>query len=225
MKVDKINAYKAVFKKHLEVTQAYNELYKYDALNNFRANWNLGELDLRSIYDKSFQSAISGRLWGGSVNSAREMMLRFIEKDKEFVRSMFRDLYNEDKDLAMRINRFKFHCDELLSKLQEDSLKLSHHYHDDSEVVMYLAFNAPERYPLYNYAPFRIMMERLEAKNVPEEWEVDRFLKLSKGLYTLLSRDEELLSLHKDQIKAHYEEPTMIIVHDFMVVCSQGSAV
>lgn len=227
MKVDKINAYKDVFKKHLEITQNYNELYKYECLQNFIANWNLGELDLRSIYDKSYSSSVSGRLWGGSTNSAKEMMLKFLDMDKEFVRSMFRDLYNEDRDISMRINRFKFHCDQLLAKLQETEMQWNDHFHNDSEVSLYLSFQYPQTYNLFNFGPFSNMMQRLELKKMPEEYETDRYFKLCKGLYTMLSKDEELLELHRQKRAeaGYYEEDTMLIVHDYLVVCSQSPVI
>ena len=198
MKVDKINAYKEVFREHLEIPQSYNELYKYECLQNFEANWDLSALDLKTNYDNAFQSKISARLWGGSQNSAKEVMLLFLEMDKEFVRSMFRDLYNEDKDLGMRINRFVFHCDQMLEQLQAKQPKWTTHFHGESEVALYLAFNNPQVYPLFSYSPFANMMQRLEVKSVPESYELERYFKLCKGLYTLLKRDIQLVRLHKE---------------------------
>jgi len=223
MKVDKINAYKDVFKEHLLVTQTYNELYKYECLAHFQKNWKLDELDLKTMYDASLSSNISARLWGGSTNSAKSVMLQFIDQNKEFVRSMFRDLYNEDKDLGLRISRFKYHCSQMLSELQQKGLKINHHMHNDAEVSVYLAFNAPDKYNIFNYAPFNIMMNRLEAKNIPQEFEIERYFKLCKGLYTMLSKDGELLEIHGKlrNDNQYYQEDTMLIVHDFLIVCSQ----
>jgi len=222
LKVDKINAYKEVFRNHLQITQSYNELYKYECLQNFEANWDLSALDLKTMYDNSLQSKLSGRLWGGSQNSAKEVMLLFLDMDKEFVRSMFRDLYNEDKDLGMRINRFVFHCDQMLEQLQSKQPKWTTHFHGESEVAFYLAFNNPQVYPLFNYGPFAIMMQRLEVKSVPESYELERYFKLCKGLYTLLKRDIQLVRLHKEVREAagYYGDDTVIMVHDYLVVCA-----
>lgn len=225
MKVDKINAYKDVFKEHLKVTQTYNELYKYECLKNFQDHWDLGALDLKTMYDKSLTSNISARLWGGSQNSAKSVMLQFLEINKEFVRTMFRDLYNEDKDLGLRISRFKFHCSQMLEEVQQGGSKLNHHFHNDEEVSVYLAFNAPEKYNLFNYGPFNVMMNRLEAKNIPQEFEIERYFKLCKGLYTMLSKDEELLAIHQEKRSEdiYFGDNTMLLVHDYLIVCSQKS--
>lgn len=227
MKVDKINAYKEVFKEHLRITQQYNELYKYECLQHFKAHWDLSALDLRTMYDQSFQSQISQRLWGGSTNSAKELMLLFIEMDKEFVRSMFRDLFNENKDLSMRINRFQFHCTQLLEQLQQTQPKWITHFHAEPEVALYLSFDNPQQYPLFSYGPFSIMMQRVGAKSIPESFELDRYFKLCKGIYTLITKDEELVALHKKQRQdaGYYAEDTYLIVHDYLTICSQAPSV
>lgn len=227
MKVDKINAYKDVFKEHLRITQSYNENYKYECLQNFQAHWDLSALDLATMYNNSLQSKVSGRLWGGSRNSAKEVMLLFLESDKEFVRSMFRDLYKEEKDLGMRINRFMFHCDQMLAQINGDKAKWTTHFHNEEVVALYLAFNDPEKYALFSYGPFSNMMRRLEVKSIPESYELDRYFKLCKGLYTLLKRDEELLEMHREQRarEGYYSEDTMIMIHDYLIVCSQAERV
>ena len=69
------------------------------------------------------------------------------------------------------------------------------------------------------------MMNRLENRNVPEEWEVDRYYKLCKGLYTLLSRDGDLVQMHIEKRGQYYDQPTMIMVNDFISICSQGPKV
>ncbi len=222
MKVDKINHYKDLFKGHLVKTFDYNELYKYNALYHFDNKWDIEDLDFAKMYDKSLNSEISGRLWGGSKDSAKSMMLEFIVINKEFVRSMFRDLYNEDKDIAMRMNRFEFHCDELLSQMQAKGKKLNSHYHNSQVISMYLAFRYPQKYNIFTYGPFKIMMNRLEAKNIPQEFEVDRYLKLCNGLYSILKKDTELLNIHKlmrtkDNL---YQDDTIVIVHDYLKIAS-----
>ncbi len=215
-------AYKEQFRHLLEVTQDYNELYKYECLQNYRAHWDLSELDLHRMYDLSYSSSISGRLWGGSTNSAKEYMLRFIEMDKEFVRSMFRDLFDEKKNIGLRINRFKFHCDELLRQLNLKDHKHQGHYHDDGAVLLYLAFEYPDLYCLHAYGPFSIMMNRMDTRDVPEDFEIERYLKLCKALYTILKKDEDLLAAHQKQLEpiAYKSHPGQLLIHDFLMMCS-----
>jgi len=225
MKVEKINHYKDKFKKHLhqlvEDYTPYEEAYKYENLLNFQQNWDLGDLDFHSIFNKSFKSKISNKLWGGSKDSPKSMMLEFINLNKEFVRTAFRDLFNEEKDITMRINRFGFHCDQMLDQSLEAKKKFNTHHHEDRKMAaLYLSFNAPELYTLFEYPIFKKTMELLDTRSVPEKFEIERYFKLSKGLNTLISKDEELMEWHKELIKpydqVHFGQ---MIVHDFYIFC------
>ena len=124
MKVNLINKFKELWKASLSQELPDGWIYKYENLSNYRRHWDLSELDLKKMYADSFSSQVSGRLWGGTVDSPRSIMMSFIDINKEFVRSMFRDLHNESKDLSMRINRFSFHCDQLLELLQKEMIRL-----------------------------------------------------------------------------------------------------
>lgn len=223
MKVALINEYKDKLKQRFVRTYELEEAYKYECLQNYKNNWDLSGLKLEEIYDKSFSSTMSGHLWGGSQASAKEVMLRFIEHDREFMRSSFRDLFADYKDVTLRINRFIAHCDEMLGQLQKVDKKINHHYHDSRMVSVYLTFHDPMEYNIFDFMDFKRMMLRLESKNVPMEFEVERYFKLSKGLYKILSADQELLDLHAKLLKdpKFYQEPSLLLVHDYINICSR----
>lgn len=223
MKVNLINEYKEKFKQRLVQSYDYDESYKYECLQQYKNHWDLDALALEEVYDQSFQSSISGRLWGGSKNSAKEIMLRFIQHNREFMRSAFRDLYADYKDVSLRINRFISHCDEMLDELKKTDKKLNNHYHDKKIVSVYLAFHNPMEYNIFDFLDFKRMMLRLEAKNLPMEFEIERFFKLSKGLFTILSKDEELLKLHQQKLNdaKFCAEPNLLLAHDFIIICSK----
>lgn len=223
MKVALINEYKEKLKMRLIKSYSLDEEYKYECLQNFKTNWDLSALQLEDVYDKSFSSTMSGNLWGGSKESAKDIMLRFIKHDREFMRSAFRDLFADYKDITLRINRFKLHCDEMLQQLQKKDKKLNHHYHDSKVISVYLTFHDPAEYNIFDFLEFKRMMMRLEAKNVPAEFEVERYFKVSKGLYKILSKDQELLDLHASKLKDEkfYKEESLLLVHDFIIICSK----
>jgi len=224
MKVNLINKYKDKWKKHLLTDSSEEGLYKYENLHNFRKRWDLSELDLSSMYAGSLKSSISGRLWGGTVDSPRSVMLQFIEHNKEYVRSAFRDLYNENKDLSMRVNRFSFHCDQLLEQVRTVSEKTDQHYHESPQMTfLYLCFNDPDRYPLYNYPQFSHALELFETKSIPEKFEVERFYKLTKAIYTIISKDEELIKILQSRIPEAYGiEVNYLMIDDFFAFCKEG---
>ena len=191
MKVNLINQYKDRFKEHLKSDKLRDERFKYENLSNYRQHWDLDELNVLSMYSRSYTSKTSNRLWGGSQNSGKEVMEQFIDMDKEFVRSMFRDLFDEKKAVNLRIDRFTFHCDELLGVLQRQHKKVDRHFHSTPELpFLYLCFEAPLTYPLYDFDLFSKALELFEVKSPLQSYEVERYHKLSKAIFTILSKDQ-----------------------------------
>lgn len=216
MKVNNIKFFAESFKKHLRDCDINSLVYKYENLKIFRGNWDIDDLDLRTTFDKSFESRISNQLWGGSVNSAKSMMLMFLDHNKEFCRSIFKDLFNDNKDLAMRINRFGFHCDQLLDEIKKTTEKINDHFQTPKIISLYLCFNDPSKYCIIDYPEFSKMLKLLEAKNIPEPYELDRCLKLCKGLMTILSNDEELVELYEAILPHELQsEFNMLMVYDY----------
>ena len=201
MKVPLIRNHIQIFKKYLQSPLSESEIYKWECLQNFQDTWDLSELDLYSMYKKSFSSTISNRLWVGNQYDPKKIMLEFIKLDKEFVRSMFRDLFNESKDLMMRISRFLFHCDSLMEELNRRDKKYNAHYHDSYKMIsIYLAFKYPRKYTIYEYHPFISFMKKVGALKEPLENEIEKFFTVMKSLYVnFLSKDEELLKLHENR--------------------------
>lgn len=221
MKVNNIKHFADKFKSYLRSSPSDSLVYKYENLKNYRAHWDIEDFDLAHMFDLSFKSQMSNELWGGSVHSAKSIMLQFLKMDKEFCRSMFKDLFNDQKDLAMRINRFDFHLDQMLDILHKENEKFNAHYHSPKTISLYLCFNDPSKYCIIEHDPFSKMLQMLEAKSIPEVYELERSLKLCKGLFTLLSKDEELVALHSASIPDSYKcEPNMLLVHDYYTICS-----
>jgi len=222
MKVKNIERQLASFKAWLSEQESYPELYKYENLANFRAHWDIEATDFYEMFDAAFKSQISNSLWGGSVNSAKSVMLTFIKNNKTYVRSMFRDLYNEDKDLGLRINRFSLHCDEMMDQLPDNKLKPVEHKHNPRILSVYLAFHDPSQYTIIDYHAFRRMLERLENNAIPQEFEMERLFKLARALYKMMVRDAELITLHKKLVgEEWHRDADMLIVHDFIMLHKQ----
>lgn len=219
MKVHLIEEAKEEFKAYLKETDDYREIYKFECLKNYKDNWDLNASDLPGMYDKSFSSRISSRLWGGRRNSAKSFMLEFFNMNSEFMVAAFSDLFDESKDVVLRMNRFKFYCDEMLGDLQKKNKKASFHHHNLRMISLYLSFQYPESYCVFDYKAFSKLMERFEVPEIPQDFEIGRFYKLAKAIGNILGKDKELMELHQKQLfgDEFYKEPTMLLVHDFMI--------
>ncbi|MCX6235839.1 MAG: hypothetical protein NT175_14175 [Bacteroidetes bacterium] len=204
--------------KRLIASAGYDELYKWEALKNFQETWNIEADDFKKMYDNSFRSKYSGNLWANPHWFPKAVMLRFIDHDKEKVRQMFRDLYNEDEGIDKRIERFVFHCDKILEEVLVYDKSMKHHFHDGQRIVsLYLAFHYPDKYAIYKFTEFKTFMEIVKVKDIPGTGEYERFFKVVRTLYNILIKDEELMKLHRAILKDDcYKGETLMLAQDFI---------
>ena len=190
---------KAVFDQYLEQFPAIlmsreelPNLHMWDAQQHFAQIWDIERLDFDVMYAESLHSDISNRLWTGVDYHPKESMITFLRYEKEFIRSMFRDLFNEGKDLQMRISRFIFHCDELGKQMKRKEPKFLHLYHDEQMVMTYLALHDPQRYTYLDIPSFRSAMEAMKARNIPEYITIESYTKLMRIIQKFISTDPSL---------------------------------
>ena len=215
MKVILINEYKDKFKSYLRSKDYLENGFYFDLIHNWKENWNNEGAGLSKIYDASLQSDVSGRIWGGSTNSAKSMMIALIDQNDEFMRACFRDLFNENLDLGLRLDRFGYHANQILQPMMGKNPKLSTHFHDDRAILcLYLALEYPELYCLFDYQSFISMMEKFESRNIPTIVEVERYYKSCRGIFKLITKDDELVDLMKSITKQ--EEIKLMLMSIFM---------
>ncbi len=229
MVLSKLQYYIAQYKKYLKRDRLYAGQYKWEALNNFQAHWDIDHDELYIMFDNCLDSNLSRKLWQGHAWSPKKMMLAFIEMQPDYVKMMFNDLFNEEKSIQTRCDRFVFYCDELL-KMYRDEHKATienSHYHGDYKMIsLYLAYRYPEKYTLYDQDAFTKMMIKLGSQKIPRVNDLDRFFKVNNTFYKFLEKDEELMEVSKNLIKgeAFYQKKSLLICHDFYTVCTSPGA-
>lgn len=215
MKVALINEYKNKFKDYLKTSDYIENGFYFDIIKTWKENWNGEAKELASVYDASLQSPVSGRLWGGSVNSPKSMMIVLLKESEDFMRATFRDLFNETLDLGLRLDRFGYHSDQILRPMMGKNPKLSTHFHNDRSLLcLYLALEYPNLYCLFDYSSFLVMMEKFESRSIPTKVEMERYYKSCRGIFKLIMKDEELVSLLDKHIKQ--DEVGLMVMSLFM---------
>jgi hypothetical protein len=120
------------------------------------------------------------------------------------------------------MDRFLFHCDELLRAYREKHPRSvqNNHYHADNYVMIsrYLSWRYPDRYAPYDFDRFRRLMELLGSRDIPGVNDADRFFKVARTIHKFLSASGRVRDIHRQRLdpERHYPEDTLLVVEDFM---------
>jgi len=218
MVLDIINSKREEYKKHILNTSKYDSLYKWNALKQFQENWDINAEDFKKMYETSFSDEVSDALWESEDFYPKRAMLEFLEYDQERIRRMFKDLLNEERDIETRIEFFIFDCNTIRNEMVKTNPNFLNHYHGGYTMVsIYLAFKYPNKYGIYQYEEFKSFMESVKSKTIPSKKEIARFFKVMRTINVLLSKDEELIAIHKKlrEDTNTYTDESLVLAQDF----------
>ncbi|MFT6811047.1 MAG: hypothetical protein ACJA01_004293 [Saprospiraceae bacterium] len=182
----------------------------------FTYHWDIEARDFATMYDDSF--AGDNYLWEDDDFHPKVSMLHYAKQNPDLIRSLFIDLYDEGRDIVGRIHRFIDQCDQLRTYHSKGITKREAHYHADRRMVfVYLAFRYPEKYTLYEELGFRKLLERVNAKSLGSTIVIERYIKTSRTIDTLMRRDETLIhGINKALLKNSVEDQRNVLhVSDF----------
>ena len=228
MQLNKLRAYLAQYSDWLNRPEAEQRLYYWESLAVWQQNWDEEASDFGAMLDQCLQNSKTRRLWKREAYEPKRMLLAFAEMDGHFVYSMFKDLFNEEKDTHSRADRFVFYCDEMLQQYrrQYPTRIDNSHYHDDGNemISLYLSFHYPERYAPYSAERLQGLLRRLGAPNVPLAGDFPRHIKVMRTLQTFINKEEILLERHQNRLRAeHYEGQSMLLAFDFACFITEHS--
>jgi hypothetical protein len=202
------------------------EIYKWQALKNFQANWDIEAADFKSMFDSSLQ-AESNNLWASRNYFPKKMIMGFAEVDQEKVRGMFRTLFVQEIDLPDRVHTFLKGCDEFLAfhNAQEGrETGWAQHYHKDMRAIsFYLAFRYPEQYFAYKYTIAKNIAKRTQVDILSTRWDPAEkyqwYLEMANTLRTFLLTQNSLLSTYAKWLKDYdlFDPKYTFLTMDFMV--------
>lgn len=190
--------------------------YKYDILSGFQEAWTFKTDDFAEMYDRSLQSDVTRRWWKKEHYRPKEMMLTLINAEEQYVREAFKELFNEEKKIENRVDRFSFYCDELMRMYKRANPKSieNNHYQDSTIVSCYLAGMCPVRYTLYpGRAIFNKALHALHAQESPDRDDLPRFFKLTKLIYQYLMKDPAIVSMLENGARP---SENLLLAHEFM---------
>lgn len=151
--------YKEYFPSHWN-----DEKYKWEAIKHFQECWNIeadnfGEM-FKQATDKTYNLLASGYAY------PRGMIINFAKADDAAVRQMFRELFDESRDLAERVESFQDSVETIRAKYDDGTWH--NHYQNTNAISTYLWLRYPDKYYVYRYELFRDVATELNSDYRPK---------------------------------------------------------
>lgn len=198
-----IKVYKERFDKIWE-----DEKYKWEAVKCFQENWDIDAVDFLDMLIRSFSK--TDNLLAAVNYFPAGMIEEFARVQPEIVRDMFRNLYDESKDVYTRIAGFRNKSEYLLKNYSE----AKSHYQTENSISVYLWLRYPDKYYIYKYGVVKKISEVLQSNYIfskgSYESNIRNFLDLYDDICKEVQKDIEL----KNILMAHitddcYSDPEL----------------
>ena len=197
--------YKTHFLRHWD-----DEKYKWEAVKYFQDHWDIEAEDFgemfKSATDRTYNLLASGYAY------PRQMMVYFAKADMEAVRQMFRDLFDESRDLAERVAAFQAASEEIRAKYDDGTWR--NHYQNTNAISTYLWLMFPDKYYIYKYELFRDAATELSADYRPKRnGSVDTMIggfAMYDEICAVVQQDEEIRKMLTNALTdSCYSDPAM----------------
>ena len=150
-----IAGYKQYFPAHIA-----DEIYKWKAVKKFQEVWNIDAPDFGAMFMDA--TSLHDNLLSSRNHFVRSMLKEMYDAEPDAVRAMFRDLFDENQTLEVRINRFRAESD----RIREAHWPEKMHYQDINAISTYLWSRFPDKYYIYKYSEVKATTSVLESSYV-----------------------------------------------------------
>lgn len=200
-----ITAYKNYFPKYWR-----NEKFKWEAVKHFQAHWDINAHDFAQMFDKATEKTTS--LLAANYFYPKKMILSFAKADTEATRAMFINLFDETKDLAERVEQFRFAAEKM--RAEYDVGRWRNHYQNTNAISTYLWLRYPDKYYIYKYSVCLAVAKELESDFVPQMSSSPENMiggyRLYDEICKHLQEDPELATMLKSSLnEACYPDPEL----------------
>jgi len=204
-----LKAYLEAYQNQLEQNQKFYNEVLWDIQRNFSKNWDVEAPDFLEMYRLSLDSKVSRRLWKLKNGDAKSRMMELLEIDQEFGRRLFKGLLDPEKDLSYRISHFQFGCQVLMDEFRKQypkSIETDHLHVNNHMTTLYLALSYPQQYALLYSDIFISFMTKVGVKDLPVPNDYDRFFKVMKTVFGIISKEESLIARCLEVLPEKYHD-------------------
>lgn len=195
------------------------EEFKWRGIKTFQDNWDIEAQDLSDMIKRSL-SGVSHMM----VSQARfpeGMIEDFAEREPDTVRVMFKDLFDESKDIIERFHSFKQKSADLLERVGNGA---KNHFQDERTIALYLWLAYPEKYYVYQYTQARNLSIALGSDHRIIKGRLDSNIREWLALYNevteLMKQKPEVRSWETQGMTAeHYSDPECRMLATDLAYC------
>ena len=192
------------YKQDFNEFQWNDEKYKWEAVKYFQDNWDIEARDFQKMLEQSL--AKTHNLLESANNYSKAMIIEFAKKDPQYVQNMYRDLFDENKDLVKRILDFRTAADRFLELYPAIKVKKVQHYQTENAISTYLWLRYPDKYYIYKYSEVKNIIDLLKTNYTIKRGDylnnLINFYKLYDEVCEQIKQDKELIALLKANITA-----------------------
>lgn len=175
------------------------EKYKWEAVRCFQSAWKFTTRDFEEMFTAA--TAQTKDLLTSVNYYPRGVMRGFAAVNRDATKAMFANLFDEKKDLAARVERFREDAEHIRREYGEGIWK--QHYQKLNAISVYLWLRYPDRYYLYDYSDCRVVAKELHSSFMPRRGAHTGNLIGAYGLFDeicqVLKDDEELQTVYRAQ--------------------------
>lgn len=201
-----IDSYKDYFKTHWK-----NEKYKWEAIKHFQSKWNIDAPNFGEMFNDA--TAKTSNLLSSGYVYPRGMILNFAKADDDSVRTMFRNLFDENEDLLDRVNEFVKTSDLLREKYDDGLWK--NHYQNTNAISTYLWLMYPNKYFIYRSEISRKIAKELNFDGkIKQDGKAENIVfsfRLYSEIKEVIAQDQKLVEIFKSSLDDNcYSDPNFI---------------
>ncbi len=176
-----------------------DEKYKWEAVKWFQDNWDIDAVDFAGMLELSLK--LTDNLMGSNNYYPGRMINKFAKAAPDEVKEMFANLFDESKDVCIRIEDFKKHSNYMLQKYGNGA---ANHYQTENAISTYLWLKFPERYYIYKIGEIKKVAEVLRSNYTFKKGaylqNLRNFYLLYDEIHDEIIKDAELVNLLKTNL-------------------------
>lgn len=195
------------------------EEFKWRGIKTFQDNWDIEAEDLSDMIKRSLNGV--SHMMVSQARFPEGMIEGFAEQEPDTVRAMFKDLFDESKDIVERFHSFKQKSADLLERVGNGA---KNHFQDERTIALYLWLRYPDKYYVYQYTQARNLSIALGSDHRIIKGRLDSNIREWLALYNevteLMKQKPEVRNWETQGMTAvHYPDPEYRMLATDLAYC------